>query len=362
MNQESLKLTAYFDERQRTDGGFLSDVMLDLFGRRGIASSVVLRGIAGFGAHRHLRTDRSLTLSEDPPVAVVAVDTKAAIEDLFDPLRAIRKRALVTLERARLFRGENGEIDADPVAASPGELSKLTIYLGRKERINGVPGYVALCDLLYEWGFHGASAFLGVDGTSHGDRSRARFFGGNADVPVMLIAVGDSARVNEALPELRGLLRRPLITVERIRVCKRDGELLQRPHLVPGADEHHMALWQKLMIYTSEADLYGGVPVHRALVHRLLDHSSLSGATVLRAVRGFHGRHPPHGDRLFRLTRRVPVVTIVADTPQNIAESFAVIDELTAEHGLVTSEVVPALVGVDGEHRRGGTHLANYPS
>jgi PII-like signaling protein len=288
-------------------------------------------------------------------VAVVAVDTKAAVEGLFDPLRAMRKRALITLERARLLGGGVAPAERPETLH---ETTKLTIYLGRKERIHGAPGYLALCDLLYRRGLDGASAFLGVDGTAHGRRERARFFGGNVDVPVMIIAVGGEERVAEVLPELRGLLRRPLITVERVRVCKRDGELLQRPHALPGTDEHGLALWQKLMVYTSEADRHDGVPIHRALVQRLRQRKSLDGATTLRAVWGFHGNHPPHGDQLFRLTRRVPVVTIIADTPENIAESFDVVDELTREHGLVTSEVVPALVSVDGEDRYGGTDLA----
>lgn len=334
MSHDSLKLTAYFDERQRSGGRFLTDAMLDLYGRQGIATSVVLRGVGGFGARRHLRSDRSLSLSEDPPVAVVAVDTEVAIEALLDPLRAMPNRALLTLERARLLQPSD----------KPEGTTKLTIYLGRKERIDGLPGYVAVCDLLYRSGFDGASAFLGVDGTFAGRRERARFFGGNADVPVMIIAVGRAECAEQVLPELGRLLRRPLITAERVRVCKRDGEVLERPHAVPELHEHGSALWHKLTVHTCEADCHRGVPIHRALVHRLWEHRSLGGATVLRAMWGYHGGRAPRGDRLFQLTRRVPVATVIIDTPRNIAECFDVVDELTENHGLVTSEVVPALV------------------
>ena len=68
----------------------------------------------------------------------------------------------------------------------------------------------------------------------------------------------------------------------------------------------------------------------------------------MRGVWGFAGSHPPHGDRLFQLGRRVPVLTIVIDSPERIAESFAVIDDLTREHGVVTSEMVPALTTITG--------------
>jgi PII-like signaling protein len=113
-----------------------------------------------------------------------------------------------------------------------------------------------------------------------------------------------------------------------------------------------------LMIYTSESARHGGVPIHRALLQRLRERQTPDGATALRGVWGFHGDHPPHGDRLLSLSRRVPVVTIVVDTPANIAESFDVVDELTRDEGLVTSEMVPALVSDEGDNGSGRPPLA----
>jgi PII-like signaling protein len=215
-------------------------------------------------------------------------------------------------------------------------------------------------DLLYRRGVTGASVFLGVDGTFHGKRERAKFFGRNVDVPMMIIAVDAANQISRVVPELRALLRRPLLTVERIQVCKRDGWQFGRPHSLPGVDEHGLALWQKIMVYTSEAHRYDGLPIHRALIRRLRQSEHARGATVLRGIWGFHGDHIPHGDKLFQLGRRVPVTTIIVDTPDNIARSFDIIDELTREHGLVTSEMVPALLAVDGDDRRGGTELARH--
>ena len=91
-----------------------------------------------------------------------------------------------------------------------------------------------------------------------------------------------------------------------------------------------------------------------ALIRRLRE-SGASGATCLRGIWGFHGDHPPHGDRLLQLRRHVPVVTIIVDTPERIAESFEIVDELTDEAGLVTSEMVPAMASLaEGERRAAG--------
>jgi len=347
---DHLKLTSYFAERLRHGDRFLSDALLDLYSEHAVATSVVLRGIASFGPHHELRSDQSLSLSEDSPIAIAAVDSFDKMAGLADQVAAMMSRGLVTLERAHL-----GGYGSTPDAA------KLTVYVGRQDRADGRPAYRAVCEVLHRLGFAGASVFLGVDGTVRGQRRRARFVSRNIGVPVMIIAVGTGRQVTDALPELQTLLREPLFTVERARLCKRDGELLARPPALPATDEQGRPLWQKLMVYTSEAALHDGVPVHRAIVRRLFDSRSARGATVLRGIWGFNGDHTPHGDSWLHLARRVPVTTVVVDAPDRISASFEIIDELTRQHGLVTSELVPAMVSIDDGKRVGGTALAEFP-
>jgi PII-like signaling protein len=359
MNEPCLKLTTYFGERQRvvTDHarrpGFLADAMLDLFDTREVATSVMLRGIASFGLRHVLRTDESLSLSEDPPVTIAAVDVESKISDLADEVVAMTSHGLVTLERARLVRSD------DVLDVGINDAVKLTVYVGRQERIGGLPAYRAVCDLLYRHGFSGGSVFLGVDGTAHGERYRARFFSRNVNVPLMIISIGTPAQVLAAVTELTAAAANPLLTVERVRLCKRSGQLFARPHRLPDTDDQQRPLWQKLMVHTT-ATSHGGLPVHRALVHRLLDSGMARGATVLRGIWGFDGDHKPHGDKLFQLIRRVPVVTIIIDTPEWIARTFEIVHELTAEHGVVTSEMVPAVMSIAGPDHVGDTRLARH--
>ena len=54
------------------------------------------------------------------------------------------------------------------------------------------------------------------------------------------------------------------------------------------------------------------------------------------------------------------MTTIVVDSPERIAASFDIIDGVTDRHGLITSELVPALVSIDGGERVGGTNLAHH--
>lgn len=363
MSEQSLKLTAYFGERQRAKGespSFLADAMLDLFGDRGVATSVMLRGTTSFGPKGHLRDDQSLSLSEDPPVTIAAVDVESKIRALVDDVTAMTDRGLVTLERARLITRDSGTETLGDFDSPTADAAKLTIYVGRQVRVAGTVAYYAVCELLHRHGFAGATVLLGVDGTAAGERYRARFFGRNVNVPQMIIAVGSVEQVATAATDLAAILPQPLLTVERVRLCKRDGERFARPQELPPTDSQGRPLWQKLMVHTGETTHHDGRPIHRALIQRLMQAKTARGATTLRGTWGFFGNHKPHGDNLFQLVRKVPVTTIIVDTPEAIARSFNIVDELTAHHGLVTSEMVPAAVSLDGSRRAPETTLAQY--
>jgi PII-like signaling protein len=354
VSEDALKLTTYFGERSRVKGRLLADELLDIHARRKIRSSILLRGIQGFGAKHRRRSDRLLTLSEDLPLVCVAVDTRAQIEALIAETSPIGHEGLLTLERAQLHGADDEppavaheETSRAPVGAAgnatadASQAAKLTIYLGRHERANGSPAFAAVCKTLHDSGVAGATVLLGVDGTRHGERERARFFARNADVPLMVTSVGDRSQIDDAIARLSQILSEPLFTTEGVRVCKRDGVLLTPPHDGATVGIHGMSVHQKLTIIVSEAATHQTRSVYLELVRRLRA-ADAAGATSLRGIWGFHGDHAPHGDRLLALRRHVPVVTEVIDTPERIATLFPIVDELTRERGLVTSEPVPA--------------------
>jgi PII-like signaling protein len=350
VSTECLKLTTYYGERDRVGRRFLADAFSDIYARRELAVSLVMRGVDGFGAKQHLRTDRLLTLSEDLPLVSVAVDTRPRIEAALAEVTQLRFDGLITLERARLV---TEEVEAAELA----DATKLTVYVGRHERVGPVPMYRAVVALLHRHGVAGATVLLGVDGTVHGRRERARFFGRNAGVPLMIIAVGGGASIAAALSELSGLVARPLFTLERVRVCKRDGVRLAEVPRADGTDPSGLQVWQKLMVYAGEQSRHRGEPLSSSLV-RALRAAGAAGTTSLRGIWGYHGGHRPHGDTLWQLRRRVPVVTVIVDTPERTRRWFDIVDRITDETGLVTSEFVPALRATGPGIEHGGLRLA----
>lgn len=341
MNDEVLTLTAYFAERERRDGHFLAETMLNLLDDRGVNTSVMLRGIAGLGPAEIARTDRSLTLSEDPPVAIAAVDTPGQISALADDLAAMIDSGMMTVQRGRLRAfGHTGAV-------------RLSLYLGRRQRIATAPGYVAVCHALHRLGFAGAEVLLGVDGTVAGERRKARFFSRNTEVPLIVAGVGSPLQAAAAIDELRALVPALLFTVEPVLVCKSSGRALAVPGDLTGPEP-----FRRLTVRTAEDTPYDGWPIHRALIQRLKEYGHSSGATVLRGIWGFHGGEAPHGDRFPRLTRHVPVSSVIVGTSENVAAIYPIVDRLTGRDGLVTCEVVPGMLTRHHGQRVGGLGLA----
>ena len=338
MIEDALKLTAHFGARDRAGGGLLADALIDVCERHAVRASALFGGIEGFGIKHRLQTERLLTLSEDLPMVVVAVDARERMEAVLDEVRELNLNGVTAVEQAQLITGD----DWPATLADGARTIKLTIHLGRQERAGGRPAHLAVVDRLHRLGVAGATVLLGLDGTAHGVRRRGRFLARNGEVPMMVVSVGESDRIARALPELSRMLSRPLMSVERTRVLKRDGMLLADARGPSAVETAGGASMERLTVYVGEQARYQREPLHGAVI-RALRREGAAGATALRGVWGYHGEHRPHGERLWSVRRHVPVVTVLLDTPANIGRWFEIVDEMTPDTGLVTRETVPTV-------------------
>ena len=113
------------------------------------------------------------------------------------------------------------------------------------------------------------------------------------------------------------------------------------------------------MVYASEHALHEGRPLYAQLVRRLREAGALGRDGDARLLGLPRGPRPARRPLLLPLRRQVPVVTVVIDTPERIRRWFAIVDELTAQTGLVTSETVPAFRACGPGIERGGLTLAD---
>jgi PII-like signaling protein len=344
VDEECTVLTSYLPERQRAEGVPSGEALIGLYARRRTATSILLRGIEGSGRQQS-RVGRSSPQAAESALTAIAVGTRPDIEAVLDETLRLGRPRLLTIERARLL---SGEIEPVRLGEEPGDATRLTVYCRQRDRAHQIPAFEAACELLYRRRIAGATVLSGVDGTDGADPAHARpphaqFLRRDADVPLMVVAVGAGDRIAMLLPELGALFRRPLMTIEKVRLCKRDGQFVSRPETASGPADAGagMTAQFKLTVYTSEAARHDGHPVHQAIVHSL-NSAGISGATTVRGIWGYHGDHAPHGEHFPRQVHHVPVVTTVIAAAEQLPAAFDAIDPHTAERGLVTAETVLA--------------------
>jgi PII-like signaling protein len=234
---------------------------------------------------------------------------------------------VVTVERARLVT------DAEPEPEPAGPAAKLTVYCGRAERTACGSAARAVIEHARMHGATAGSVLLGLDGTVHGVRRRARFASRNADVPLMVIVVGPGGAIAAARAGIVEMLDDPVVTLERVAI----GDPPPKP-----ADDSDSQWWQKLMVHCGADASSDGRPLHLAVLDAIRA-EGLAGATSLRGNWGFAAGSRPHGDSARALRRRTPVLTVAIDRPQAVERAWPALESLVAAEGVVTREWVPVV-------------------
>jgi PII-like signaling protein len=306
---EMLQLRFYFGERDRCGDGPLDAAVMAACARRGVSAAALLRAVEGFGAKQRMRTDRMLTLSEDPPLVAVAVGESYRVEALAEEIRGIADDGLLALNQVTTPDRPN----------APEDEVRVTIW---GPRTGSRSPHMSAVDALHRHGAEAAMVLLGVDGVLDGERRRARFVASNHDVPALTVAVGEWGRIEAALAEVDGTA--PLVTVERVEVSRLIGTVSL--HAEPAVESKllieppslHGAAATRVTYTTSEIEARGLHPCYLELIHRLREEGA-AGATALRGVWGFRGATPPHGDRVLALRRDVPILVEAIDAPEPAA-------------------------------------------
>jgi PII-like signaling protein len=104
LDGHAVRLTVLIGESDQWENRALSSEIVRRAHAAGMAGASVFRGLEGFGAGNRIHTTRVLSLSEDLPIAVVIVDTAAAIEAFLPQLDEIVRQGLVLVEDVRVVQ------------------------------------------------------------------------------------------------------------------------------------------------------------------------------------------------------------------------------------------------------------------
>jgi PII-like signaling protein len=103
VESEQMLMRIFIGESDKYEGKPLFEVLLEFFRKRDFPGATVLRGVAGFGAHARIHTERILRLSLDLPIIVEVVAPEKRVQEVLPELDHMIDAGLVTLERAHVI-------------------------------------------------------------------------------------------------------------------------------------------------------------------------------------------------------------------------------------------------------------------
>lgn len=101
----------------------------------------------------------------------------------------------------------------------PGDAKKLTVYIGDSFRYGHKKLYRAIVEALHEEGIAGATVLHGIEGYGADKQIHtARILDLSGDLPVVIIAIDRTEKIEAAIAKLDTMIEKGLVTTEEVRV------------------------------------------------------------------------------------------------------------------------------------------------
>jgi hypothetical protein len=102
MIQQAMRIRIYFSEHARSGGALLSDRLIGVAQAFGAAGLTLMRAEYGFGAHRHVHSNKLVRLAENLPVVAEIVDCPEIIQQMWNEIAGWLTEGLMTREEVEM--------------------------------------------------------------------------------------------------------------------------------------------------------------------------------------------------------------------------------------------------------------------
>lgn len=220
-----------------------------------------------------------------------------------------------------------------------GTAKKVTIYLNEDTRYHQGPLYEAVLTFLLHKGVAGATASRAMAGFgAHQQMHTPKIEVLAEHLPIRVEFIDTAERVESLLPTLYEMVGDGLIEVQDTTIIK--SARADRPAPEPARPSERKRITGKMLrIYLGEADRAAtGEPLYDAIVKRLRM-LEIAGATVYRGILGYGAKGHTHRAGFLHISKDLPVMISVVDTPEKIAEASKAVEEMLEDGLIVVSDV-----------------------
>jgi PII-like signaling protein len=217
-----------------------------------------------------------------------------------------------------------------------GPAKKVTIFINEDTQHHMMALHNSIMTFLMHKGVSGATATRAFSGFgSHQMLHTPKIEVLAQHLPIRIEFIDTPEKVEEVLPTLYEMVSDGLMEVQDTTVVKLARKSTKpEPKLAHQRKVGHAKL---LRVFLGEADKWHGEPLYDAIVKklRMLD---TAGATVYRGILGYGAKGHEHKKSFFHVSRDMPIMMSVVDSPEKIAEAAAAIEGMLEDGLIVISD------------------------
>jgi PII-like signaling protein len=212
-------------EDQQYHGASAYAAILDFLFFHGVSGATVTRGIAGFGADRHLHTDRLVDLTTKLPVKVEFIETAEKVEELLPKLQAMAGTGLIEMHETTIVKPAGTEQkQLSPITLPLKQESKakmMRIYIGENDKWNGKPLFEAIVSGLRAHDIAGVTVYRGILGYGANRRiHKDAKLSLSHDRPILLSVVDAEEKLQAFVSILDQMVQQGLVVLSDVDIVK----------------------------------------------------------------------------------------------------------------------------------------------
>jgi PII-like signaling protein len=222
---KALKVSIYVSEGATHHGVPIYSGILDFLLYRGVSGATVLKGVAGFGADRHMHTASGVEISDDMPVKIEFIETPEKVNELLGKLEDLAGTGMIEVHETMVAKPAQASKAKKHLPPShlkiEGKARLMRIYIGESDRWRDKPLHVALVEAMRANDIAGVTVYRGILGYgAHRRMHRDRALHLSHDCTIMLSVVDSEEKLKSFFPTVERMVEEGLVVLSDVDIIK----------------------------------------------------------------------------------------------------------------------------------------------
>ena len=185
----------------------------------------MLKGVAGFGADRHLHTSSTVDISDHLPLKIEFIETREKVDELLGKLEEMAGSGMIEIQETTVAKP--AQVSKPKKAAPPahfkieGRAKMMRIYIGESDQWKDKPLYDALVRAMRAHDLAGVTVYRGILGYgAHRRVHKDKALHLSHDSSIMLSVIDTAEKLQSFLPIVDQMVSEGLVVLSDVDIMK----------------------------------------------------------------------------------------------------------------------------------------------